>query len=161
MTFSLFGAENQYKDWKCSKCWTEKITCNGLPPGGKVFLVMGRNGCFCCLMNPDLPQQKLVLGSSHYLRQGDGKGGGDKQLEWGQNFNAQLQIGGIWDRHLSAISERLKTIAKICAATDAALIFSHTLSQIYPHWDWNSKLNTKLRLEFHVEYGFKLELQVE
>ena len=36
-----------------------------------------------------------------------------------------------------------------------------TLSQIYPHWNWNSKLNTKLRLEFQVEYGFKLEFQVE
>ena len=31
------------------------------------------------------------------------------------------------------------------------------LSQIYPYWNWNSKLNTKLRLEFQVEYGFKLE----
>ena len=26
------------------------------------------------------------------------------------------------------------------------------LSQIYPHWNWNSKLNTKLRLEFQIEY---------
>ncbi len=34
---------------------------------------------------------------------------------------------------------------------------NHTLSQIYPHWNWISKLNTKLRLEFQVEYGFKLE----
>ncbi len=37
----------------------------------------------------------------------------------------------------------------------------NALSQIYPHWNWNSKLNTKLRLEFQVEYGFKLEFQVE
>ena len=37
----------------------------------------------------------------------------------------------------------------------------HTLSQIYPHWTWNFKFNTKLRLEFQVEYGFKLEFQVE
>ncbi len=37
----------------------------------------------------------------------------------------------------------------------------HTLSQIYPHWNWNYKLNTKLSLEFQFEYGFKLELQVE
>ncbi len=36
-----------------------------------------------------------------------------------------------------------------------------TLSQIYPHSNWNSKLNTKLRLEFQVEYGLKLEFQVE
>ncbi len=36
-----------------------------------------------------------------------------------------------------------------------------TVSQIYSHWNWNSKLNTKLRLEFQVEYGFKLEFQVE
>ncbi len=36
-----------------------------------------------------------------------------------------------------------------------------TLSQIYPYWNWNSKLNTKLRLEFQVEYRFKLEFQVE
>ncbi len=36
-----------------------------------------------------------------------------------------------------------------------------TLSQIYPNWNRNSKLNTKLRLEFQVEYGFKLEFQVE
>ncbi len=36
-----------------------------------------------------------------------------------------------------------------------------SLSQIYPHWNWNSKLNTKLRLEFQVEYGFKLEFRVE
>ncbi len=36
-----------------------------------------------------------------------------------------------------------------------------TLSQIYPHSNWNSKLNTRLRLEFQVEYRFKLELQVE
>ena len=36
-----------------------------------------------------------------------------------------------------------------------------TLSQIYPHWNWNSKLNTKLRLEFQFECGFKLEFQVE
>ncbi len=28
------------------------------------------------------------------------------------------------------------------------------LSQIYPHWNWNSKLNTKLSLEFQFEYGF-------
>ncbi len=38
---------------------------------------------------------------------------------------------------------------------------THALSQIYPHWIWNSKLNTKLRLEFKVEYEFKLEFQVE
>ncbi len=37
----------------------------------------------------------------------------------------------------------------------------HTLSQIYPHSNWNSNLNTKLRLEFQVEYGLKLEFQVE
>ena len=37
----------------------------------------------------------------------------------------------------------------------------NTLSQIYPHWNWNSKLNTKLRLELQVEYGFKLEFQVK
>ena len=36
-----------------------------------------------------------------------------------------------------------------------------TLSQIYPHWNSNSKWNTKLRLEFQFEYGFKLEFQVE
>ena len=30
-----------------------------------------------------------------------------------------------------------------------------TLSQIYPHKIWNSKLNTKLRLELEVEYRFK------
>ncbi len=39
-----------------------------------------------------------------------------------------------------------------------------TLSQIYPHWNWNSKLNTKHRLEFQFEcgfHGFKLEFQVE
>ncbi len=29
------------------------------------------------------------------------------------------------------------------------------LSQMYPYWNWTSKLNTKLRLEFQVEYGFK------
>ncbi len=40
-------------------------------------------------------------------------------------------------------------------------LLSHTLSKIYPHWNWNSKLNSKLRLEFQVEYGFKLEFQVE
>ena len=37
----------------------------------------------------------------------------------------------------------------------------HALSQIYPHWNWNPKLNTIFRLELQVEYGFKLELQVE
>ncbi len=36
-----------------------------------------------------------------------------------------------------------------------------TLSQMYPHSNWNFKFNTKLRLEFQVEYGFKLEFQVE
>ncbi len=36
-----------------------------------------------------------------------------------------------------------------------------TLSQMYPHWNWNSKLNTNFRLEFQGEYGFKLEFQVE
>ncbi len=36
-----------------------------------------------------------------------------------------------------------------------------TLSQIYSHSNWNSKLNTKPRLEFQVEYRFKLEFQVE
>ena len=36
-----------------------------------------------------------------------------------------------------------------------------TLSQIYPHWNWNSKLNTKLRLVLQFEYGFKSEFQVE
>ena len=35
--------------------------------------------------------------------------------------------------------------------------FSSSLSQIYTHWNRNSKLNTKLRLEFQIEYGFKLE----
>ncbi len=34
----------------------------------------------------------------------------------------------------------------------------YTLSQIYHHWIWNSKLNTKFRLEFQFEYGLKLEL---
>ncbi len=29
------------------------------------------------------------------------------------------------------------------------------------HWNLNSKLNTKLRLEFQVESRFKLEFQVE
>ncbi len=38
---------------------------------------------------------------------------------------------------------------------------ANTLSQIYPHWTWNSELNTKLRLELQVEYGLKLEFQVE
>ncbi len=37
----------------------------------------------------------------------------------------------------------------------------YTLCQIHPHWDWNSKLNTKLRLEFQIEYGLKLEFQAE
>ncbi len=37
----------------------------------------------------------------------------------------------------------------------------YSLSQIYPHWNWNPKLNTKLSLEFQFEYGFKLEFQVE
>ncbi len=36
-----------------------------------------------------------------------------------------------------------------------------TPSQIYPNSNRNSKLNTKLRLEFQVEYGLKLEFQVE
>ncbi len=36
-----------------------------------------------------------------------------------------------------------------------------TPSQIYSHWNWNSKLNTKLGLEFQIEYRFKLEFQVE
>ncbi len=36
-----------------------------------------------------------------------------------------------------------------------------TLSQIYPHWNSNSKLNTKLSLEFQIEYGFKFEFQVK
>ena len=39
--------------------------------------------------------------------------------------------------------------------------FAHTLSKIYHHSNWNSKLNTKLRLDFQVEDGFKLEFQVE
>ncbi len=33
----------------------------------------------------------------------------------------------------------------------------YTLAQIYPHSKWNSKLSTKLRLKFQVEYRFKLE----
>ena len=41
------------------------------------------------------------------------------------------------------------------------LLRIHALSQIYPHSNWNSKLNTKLRLEFQVEYGLKLEFQLE
>ncbi len=32
---------------------------------------------------------------------------------------------------------------------------------MYAHLHWNSKLNAKLRLELQVEYGFKLEFQVE
>ncbi len=36
-----------------------------------------------------------------------------------------------------------------------------TLSQIYPHSNWNSTLTSKLRLEFQFEYRFKLEFQVE
>ncbi len=36
-----------------------------------------------------------------------------------------------------------------------------TPSQIYPDSNWNSKLNTKLRLEFQVEYRLKLEFQFE
>ncbi len=38
---------------------------------------------------------------------------------------------------------------------------TNTLSQLYPHWNWNSKFNTKLRKEFQVEYKLKLEFQVE
>ena len=35
------------------------------------------------------------------------------------------------------------------------------LSKIYPHSNWKSKLNAKLRLEFQVKYRMKLEFQVE
>ncbi len=35
------------------------------------------------------------------------------------------------------------------------------LSRIYPHWNLNSKLNTKLRLESQVECGFKSDFQIE
>ncbi len=63
-------------------------------------------------------------------------------------------------------------VREINRGTDPSLQLYHTprlyidghlnaLSQIYPHWNWNPKLNTKLRLEFQVEYGFKLEFQVE
>ena len=35
------------------------------------------------------------------------------------------------------------------------------IGKIYTHWNWNSKLGTKLSLEFQVECRFKLEFQVE
>ena len=50
------------------------------------------------------------------------------------------------------------THKQLILSGDRALI---TLSQIYTYWNWNSKLNTKLSLEYQVEYGFKLEFQVE
>ncbi len=44
---------------------------------------------------------------------------------------------------------------------DKLILIKSTLSQIHPHWNWNSKLNAKLSLGFQFEYGFKLEFQVE
>ncbi len=65
------------------------------------------------------------------------------------------------------INEEMFPISQKCHCNEALSNvntgnnWSNALSQIYLHWNWNSKLNTKLRLEFQVEYGFKLEFQVE
>ena len=58
----------------------------------------------------------------------------------------------------SNIQSKLSTFVSIQNTMSS---FPSTLSQIYPHLNWKSKLNTKLRLEFQVENSFKLESQVE
>ncbi len=62
---------------------------------------------------------------------------------------------------LSHGQERLHYAVKVREIFIPYLCIMGTLSQIYPHWNWKSKLNTKLRLEFQLESGFKLEFQVE
>ena len=63
----------------------------------------------------------------------------------GNDFWEQLSFVGLR-------SSSIRILEEICTYTYER----NTLSQIYRHSNWNSKLNTKLRLELQVEYVLKL-----
>ena len=67
-----------------------------------------------------------------------------------RTFNVS-QSQSLLERKSILLAKPLMLIVSVIQESTFICIRSVTLSQIYPHWNWNSNLNAKLKLEFWVK----------